>query len=85
VDCVYGGGAVSGLVLYDPPTVGTSDDWFWRNDAGTWHAYWFGGNPVANFAATIEADPVTAVPEPLTAIGLLIGLGGAARYLRGRK
>ena len=84
------GSSVAGLRLYDPPTVGTSGDFFWQYDGSAWTAYTFAGIPgeatVANFAAEIDAETVgsPAIPEPLTAIGLLIGLGGAARYVRGR-
>lgn len=69
-------GEVAGLLVYDPPTVGSSFSDFWQNNGGSWNTYLLPndpitGNPVVgNFAAR-----VTAVPEPTTlALGLLAGL-----------
>src|SRR5205823_14353424 len=53
-------GEQAGLMLYNPPTVGTSFDDFWQNNAGTWNTFLVdGGASPANFAARM-----TAVPEP---------------------
>src|SRR6266508_1554895 len=62
----------TGLLLYNPPTVGTSLNDFWQNNGGAWSlAQINGGATFANFAAR-----VTAVPEPGTiavgAVGLLL-------------
>jgi len=57
--------------LWNPPTIGSSHDVFYRFD-GTPGFYWFGGNPVANFGWEIKM-----VPEPgaIAAIGTgLLGL-----------
>lgn len=59
-----------GPAYYNPATVGWSDDFFWQSDMNTdWNAYSWGGDPYANFGAQI-----TAVPEPVSFLGLAIGL-----------
>ncbi|MCI0539614.1 MAG: PEP-CTERM sorting domain-containing protein [Verrucomicrobiales bacterium] len=75
-------GEQAGLMLYNPPTVGTSFDDFWQRDGATWNTFLVdGGATPANFAARI-----TAVPEPGTmALGLvgaltLVGLGLRRRH-----
>lgn len=66
-----------GPAYYNPATVGFSDDFFWLSDMGSpWINYSWGGEPYANFGATI-----TAVPEPATMLGLVLGLS----LLRRRK
>lgn len=65
--------------MYDPPTVGSSDNDFWIHNADTtWSNVWFGGTPVANFGST-----VTAVPEPASMMA--IGVGLAALLARRRR
>ncbi len=64
----------AGLLIYDPPTIGASQDMFWLND-GTGNWYYFGGNPVANFALEVEM-----VPEPASLA--LLALGGLALLRR---
>jgi hypothetical protein len=45
-----------GLPYYNPPTVGSSDDYFWHSDMESpWIPYSWTGYPVANFAARISA------------------------------
>lgn len=70
-----------GLVLYDPPTVGSSGDFHWlsSNDAATWTQINF-LNAVDNFRAR-----VTAVPEPGTLVLTLAGLAFFGLSLRGRR
>jgi hypothetical protein len=68
-------GEQAGLMLYNPPTVGSSFDDFWQNDGVSWNTFLIdGGGTPANFAARI-----TAVPEPSTlafgAIGSVALLG----------
>jgi hypothetical protein len=44
--------------LYNPPTVGTSDNFFWANNAPGfpgWASLWYGGAPFANFGAKFVA------------------------------
>lgn len=72
-------GQTGGLLLYGPPTVGSSLNDFWQKDStGTWSLMQVnGGATLADFATR-----VTAVPEPsvlaLGGIGavLLVGLRG---------
>ena len=67
----------AGWLLYDPPTIGSSQDMFYIWELGGW--YWFGGNPKANFCAEIAM-----VPEPGTMAALGAGLLGLLA-LRRRK
>jgi hypothetical protein len=65
-----------GLMLYNPPAVGTSFDDFWQatTDPIPWNTFLIdGGATPANFAARI-----TAVPEPSTAA--LSALGAVALF-----
>jgi hypothetical protein len=69
-----GAGEASGLLLYNPPTVGSSDSAYWEKTAVGWVSKVLdvpGQTVPANFSARI-----TAVPEPTT-IQLAI-LGGLA-------
>ncbi len=71
-----------GLLLYDPPTVGSSSNWFYQKNynASTWAAYWFGETgPVSNFYSKIEAQ---AVPEPASMLALGAGLAALAARRR---
>ena len=60
----------AGLATYDPPTVGSSGNYFWDLDSndGLWYALWFESDPIANFGAK-----VVAVPEPVTMLFLALG------------
>jgi hypothetical protein len=63
----------TGLLMYNPPTLGASDDLFRINGAGP---YYFGGNPVANFCLGVSVIPEPAAVTSLA--GLLLALGGIA-------
>ena len=72
----------AGLLVYSPPTVGTSPSDFWEFVGGSWQTMGITGQPRADFAAQF-----TAVPEPgvlsLGALALLAGIGAArSRKLR---
>jgi PEP-CTERM motif len=77
------GGESAGLLLFNPPTNGSSFDDFWQKNGATWQTQTIvvdGALVPANFAARI-----TAVPEPST---FALGLAGAASligYLRFRR
>lgn len=76
---VSSGSADVGVIMYDPPLVGSSADAFWAYDTA-WGEYWFSGDPVANFGARIEATP-----EPATLCLMGAGLAGfVARRFRRR-
>ncbi len=71
----------AGLATYDPPTIGSSDDFFWDYDISVlkWYPLMFKdiplpqypSDPVANFGAK-----VLAIPEPTTL--MLLALNGLA-------
>lgn len=58
-----------GMAYFNPPTVGSSEDWLWQRGGNEWTAYSWGGEPYANFGAQI-----TAVPEPTTLMVTATGL-----------
>lgn len=68
----------AGLLLFDPPTVGSSYNDFWEKVNGTWGSATIPGT-VANFAAQVTA----IVPEPTIIqyglLGGLVWLAGLAR------
>lgn len=68
--------ADAGLLVFNPPTVGTSHDLFMIDNGGP---YWFGGNPVANFY--LETVPV---PEPASLLVLGSGVMGLLALRRRR-
>lgn len=54
-----------GLVLHNPPQIGSSGDRYWNMTTGMEQD--FGGSPVANFVMSIRADlplPVVSPPAP---------------------
>lgn len=69
----------AGLLLNDPPTVGSSGDFIWLYDGVQWTQQNFTGQGVvANLAARIEA-----VPDPATLV--LLGAGAAGAVLGRRR
>ncbi len=84
-----------GQGLYNPPTVGGSDDMFFVSDSPGLYAsnnpaggsdYYFGGNPVANFGWQFQVASIPA-PEPsqFAALGIgILGLGGLILRRRAR-
>ncbi len=75
-------GEGAGLLIFEKPTVGTSNNDYWQRDSGgAWALKQIsGGSPIANFGARI-----TAIPEPsviqLTAVAgaFLAGMAGFRR------
>lgn len=65
-----------GPAYYNPPTVGSSDDFLWQRGGNEWTAYSWGGDPYANFGARL-----TAVPEPTS----LLIVGGGLAWAIGRR
>jgi hypothetical protein len=61
----------AGALMYDPPTIGTSHNYFADPTAAMPNYSWFGGTPVANFC-----EAVHVVPEPGTIAALAAGLFG---------
>lgn len=76
------GTEVAGLLLYNPPAVGSSFNDYWeKTDTGWTLKQMAGGSPVANFAAQI-----TAIPEPTTIqLALMAGLTGLGMLIRRRR
>jgi len=65
-----------GMAYFNPPTVGSSEDWLWQRGGNEWTAYSWGADPYANFGARL-----TAVPEPAT----LSVVGAGWLFLRRRR
>ena len=77
VQFAVAGGQKAGLLVYDPPTVGSSVNDFWVKNGAEWDLNQLnGGLTPANFAAR-----VVAVPEPGVVALILLG-GGALLGLR---
>ncbi|MBI2927198.1 MAG: PEP-CTERM sorting domain-containing protein [Verrucomicrobia bacterium] len=75
-------GGSAGLLLYDPPTVGSSFNDFWENGAGGWQV-----TQIKDGATVIPANfgaKLVTVPEPGTVATLLGGLAmlGVVVYRR---
>jgi hypothetical protein len=79
---LFGGidpGDTAGLLLFDPPTIGTSFNDFWEKSGADW-----GTKTIAGVNANFGAQ-VIAVPEPSTVALMLLGsLAGLGLMLRRR-
>jgi len=63
-----------GLTRNDPPSIGSSEDWFHNVDQNSKGD--FAGNPVANFVMTVQIEgPVSVEPTTWGRIKTLIGSG----------
>jgi hypothetical protein len=51
----------AGVLFYDPPGVGASDDFLWQFEDGAWRAIKAGTNIVNNLSARFEASPAFRV------------------------
>lgn len=77
------GGNEAGVLVYDPPTVGSAGELFWKRNGPIWALSDLANNVNGNFAAK-----VTAVPEPGTvALGSIAAIGwlALAGYRRSKK
>lgn len=78
-----GGANEAGVLVYDPPTVGSAGELFWKRNGPIWSLADLGNNVNGNFAAKL-----TAVPEPSTvALGSIAAIGwlALAGYRRSKK
>ena len=63
----------AGLLVYGPPTVGTSFDDFWLKSGGTWSTFQISGGSVpSDFAGRFKAT-VSVVPLSITSFSLTSG------------
>ena len=76
---------VAGLATFNPPTVGSSEDFYWDHDPDedAWYSMAFRSDPAANFGARVwaEANPI---PEPASIIFVLLGGLAVRGKRRGR-
>lgn len=73
----------AGVLVYDPPTVGSAGELFWKRNGPIWALTDLGNNVNGNFAAKL-----TAIPEPSTvALGSMAAIGwlALAGYRRSKK
>ena len=72
----------AGLLVYGPPTVGSSYDDFWLNTGGTWTTYRISGAP-SDFASRFGASVQVALPTVVydnTAAAITNGSGNQLYY-----
>jgi len=77
------GGNDAGVLVYDPPTVGSAGELFWKRNGPIWALTDLANNVNGNFAAKL-----TAIPEPSTvALGSIAAIGwlALAGYRRSKK
>lgn len=77
-----GGADTAGQLLYNPPTIGSSGDWFYQDSGTGFQWMWFGGQPpIANFywQVGVNKEPI---PEPATCLLIGTGLAGLAAFRR---
>ena len=66
-----------GPMFYNPPTVGSSNDFVWDYEIGSWVKYEGKDGVVFNLAAQVDASPVS---EPTTMLLLGFSLFGLVGY-----
>jgi hypothetical protein len=69
-----GNGQDASLLVFDPPSAGSSFNDFWKKDGTTWTINQFPGGPRANFNAKLSASRTTSVPDAGSSMALM-GLG----------
>ncbi len=78
----FGGSGTAGLLIADPPTIGSSRDEFWELQSSGWSLQKVGGGHTSNFEAKVTA---IAVPEPLPLTLAALGFAVAAVAMRSRR
>lgn len=79
-----GAGDRIGVRIFQTPSIGVSDDFFWQNQAiGGWQQLFFNGNPIANFKCSIWAGGKTTASYNNSVDDLNTYVGGASNLQYG--